>query len=123
VPSPGKPTREAPHLHINNVYHSRLKQWLVPFKGVATKNLPNYLGWRRAIEAWGDKLEPSKALSATGHINRQRYKSPTLRCENQKSVLMISQSLSQPAAWFRPQPGAAFETDNKRGKFFYLNRL
>jgi hypothetical protein len=87
VPSPGKPTREAPHLHINNVnaYHSRLKQWLVPFKGVATKNLPNYLGWRRAIEAWGDKLEPSKALSATGHINRQRYKSLTEICGQARS--------------------------------------
>ena len=39
--------REAPHLHINNVnaYHGRLKQWLSRFNGVATKNLPNYLGW------------------------------------------------------------------------------
>ena len=60
VPAPGKPTPEAPHLHINNVnaYHGRLKQWLNRFNGVATKNLPNYLGWRRALEAWGDKLEP-----------------------------------------------------------------
>jgi hypothetical protein len=59
VPSPGKPAPEAPHLHINNVnaYH-RLKQWLSRFNGVATKNLPNYLGWRRALEAWGDQLEP-----------------------------------------------------------------
>ena len=48
VPAPGKPTPEAPHLHINNVnaYHGRLKQWLARFNGVATKNLPNYLGWR-----------------------------------------------------------------------------
>jgi transposase-like protein len=60
VPSPGKPSPAAPHLHINNVnaYHGRLKQWLNRFNGVATKNLPNYLGWRRALEAWGDKLEP-----------------------------------------------------------------
>jgi hypothetical protein len=60
VPAPGKPTPAAPHLHINNVnaYHGRLKQWLNRFNGVATKNLPNYLGWRRALEAWGDKLEP-----------------------------------------------------------------
>ena len=50
----------AQHLHINNAnaYHGRLKQWLNRFNGVATKNLPNYLGWRRALEAWGDKLEP-----------------------------------------------------------------
>ena len=60
VPSPGKPSPEAPHLHINNVnaYHSRFKQWLRRFNGVATKNLPNYLGWRRALEAWGDQLAP-----------------------------------------------------------------
>jgi hypothetical protein len=60
VPAPGKPTAEAPHLHINNVnaYHGRLKQWLNRFNGVATKNLPNYLGWRRALEAWGDLATP-----------------------------------------------------------------
>ena len=62
VPSPGKPTPEAPHLHINNVnaYHSRLKQWLSRFNGVATKNLPSYLGWRRALEAWGQPTRPAK---------------------------------------------------------------
>ena len=75
VPSPGKPSPEAPHLHINNVnaYHSRFKQWLRRFNGVATKNLPNYLGWRRALEAWGDQLAPptgSKAPSEMDHINR-----------------------------------------------------
>jgi hypothetical protein len=60
MPSPGKPTAEAPHLHINtvNAYHSRLKQWLARFNGVATKNLPNDLGWRRALEAWGGQLAP-----------------------------------------------------------------
>jgi transposase-like protein len=65
VPSPGKPAPEAPHLHINNVnaYHSRLKQWLNRFNGVATKNLPSYLGWRRALEAWGDRLEPAHWIS------------------------------------------------------------
>jgi transposase-like protein len=60
VPAPGKPTPEAPHLHINNVnaYHGRLKQWLNRFNGVATKNLPSYLGWRRALEAWGQQVDP-----------------------------------------------------------------
>ena len=74
MPSPGKPAPEAPHLHINNVnaYHSRLKQWLTRFNGVATKNLPNYLGWRRALEAWATnshRQTGSKALSEMGHIN------------------------------------------------------
>jgi transposase-like protein len=70
VPSPGKPSPEAPHLHINNVnaYHSRLKQWLARFNGVATKNLASYLGWRRALEAWGQSVDPSKwILSAIGN--------------------------------------------------------
>src|SRR5271165_2973219 len=70
VPSPGKPTPEAPHLHINNVnaYHSRLKQWLSRFNGVATKNLPNYLGWRRALEAWADQTTPQNWIkSAIGN--------------------------------------------------------
>ncbi|HKI14293.1 MAG TPA: hypothetical protein VKA12_04675, partial [Roseiarcus sp.] len=26
--------------------------------GVATKNLPNSLGWRCALEAWGDQAAP-----------------------------------------------------------------
>ncbi len=36
-------------LHIQNVnaYHSGLKGWMARFHGVATKYLPNYLGWRR----------------------------------------------------------------------------
>ena len=53
LPAPGSPRPEAPDLHINNVnaYHGRLKEWLRPFHGVATKNLPSYLSWRRTIEA------------------------------------------------------------------------
>ncbi|MDF9761361.1 IS1 family transposase [Peribacillus simplex] len=33
--------------HIQNVnnYHQRLKQWIMRFKGVATKYLQHYLGW------------------------------------------------------------------------------
>ena len=46
---------EAPDLHANNVnaYHSRLKEWMRRFHGVATANLPSYLSWRRTIEALG----------------------------------------------------------------------
>ena len=78
VPSPGKPAPEAPHLHINNVnaYHSRLKQWLSRFNGVATKNLPNYLGWRRALEAWGDQLAPPNWIN--GAIGNGPYQQLTL---------------------------------------------
>lgn len=55
LPMPAKPNPRAPDFHLNNVnaYHSRLKEWLRRFHGVATKNLPNYLGWRRTLEALG----------------------------------------------------------------------
>jgi transposase-like protein len=78
VLAPGKPAPEAPHLHINNVnaYHSRLKQWLARFNGVATKNLPNYLGWRRALKAWGDKLDPPNWIA--GAIGNGPYQRITL---------------------------------------------
>ena len=71
-------SRKRPHLHINNVnaYHGRLKQWLNRFNGVATKNLPNYLGWRRALEAWGDKLEPPNWIK--GAIGNGPYQQLTL---------------------------------------------
>jgi transposase-like protein len=67
--SPGGPRPDAPNLHINNVngYHSRLKEWLRPFHGVATKYLDHYLGWRRTIEVWRDGARPANwLLSAVG---------------------------------------------------------
>jgi hypothetical protein len=78
IPSPGKPTAEAPHLRINNVsaYHSRLKQLLTRFNGVATKNLPSYLGWRRALEAWGEQLAPQTWIK--GAIGNGPYQPITL---------------------------------------------
>ena len=61
---PGKPTPQAPDFHINNVnaYHSRLKEWMRRFHGVATKNLPNYLGWRRTLEALGPQATPDELI-------------------------------------------------------------
>jgi transposase-like protein len=40
-------------VHVQNVnaYHSRFKEWLRRFHGVATRYLPNYLGWRWAVDA------------------------------------------------------------------------
>jgi transposase-like protein len=39
-------------IHVQNVngYHSRFHGWLLGFRGVATRYLPNYLGWRWAID-------------------------------------------------------------------------
>jgi len=32
------------------------------FHGVATKNLPTYLGWRRTLEAWGQQITPQAMI-------------------------------------------------------------
>jgi transposase-like protein len=78
LPKPGKPTRQAPDYHLNNVnpYHGRLKEWLRRFHGVATKNLPNYLGWRRALEALGDNATPAALI--LGAIGMGPYQQTTL---------------------------------------------
>ena len=64
LPRPGKPDPLAPDFHLNNVnaYHGRLKEWLRRFHGVATKNLPNYLGWRRALEALGRSASAAELI-------------------------------------------------------------
>jgi transposase-like protein len=53
-------------LHIQNVnaYGRRFKQWLDQFNGVATKYLPNYLGWRRWLEKGEDAITPQTTLAA-----------------------------------------------------------
>ena len=42
--------RGAVHVQNVNAYHSRFHGWLKRFNGVATRYLPNYLGWRWAID-------------------------------------------------------------------------
>jgi len=39
------------HIQNLNAYISRLKSWMIRFNGVATKYLPNYLGWRKMLES------------------------------------------------------------------------
>ena len=61
VMPPGKYVHERnPIFHIQNVngYHSRLKGWMNQFHGVATKYLPNYLGWRRMYERFKYVVPP-----------------------------------------------------------------
>jgi len=48
--SQGVRVRGAFHVQNVNAYHSRLRQWLHRFHGVATRYLSNYLGWRRALD-------------------------------------------------------------------------
>ena len=51
------------HVQNTNAYTSRLKRWMRPFNGVATKYLPNYIGWRRMLEIYDpDSLTPKNCL-------------------------------------------------------------
>ena len=46
----GKRVRGAVHVQNVNAYHSRFRQWLSRFRGVASRYLPNYLGWQWAVD-------------------------------------------------------------------------
>jgi transposase-like protein len=52
------------HVQNVNAYHGRLKGWMVRFKGVATRYLPNYLGWRRTLERASEPNAPGTWLLA-----------------------------------------------------------
>ncbi|MTW06374.1 IS1595 family transposase, partial [Pseudoduganella ginsengisoli] len=47
----GVRVRGALHVQNVNAYHSRFRNWLHRFHGVATRYLPNYLGWRCVLDA------------------------------------------------------------------------
>jgi len=61
-------------IHVQNVngYHRRLREWLAPFHGVASRYLPNYLGWCRALD--GRRIASADQLLhlAIGPINSER---------------------------------------------------
>lgn len=46
----GQRVRGAVHVQNVNAYHRRFRQWLARFNGVASRYLPNYLGWQWAID-------------------------------------------------------------------------
>ena len=54
----------AAHVQNVNAYHSRLRGWLRIFHGVASRYLPNYLGWRWILDA-GRIRSPETLLKAT----------------------------------------------------------
>ena len=59
--SRGERTYGSYHIQNVNAYISRLKHWMARSKGVATRYLPSYLGWRRMIERSSD-LTPAEIL-------------------------------------------------------------
>jgi transposase-like protein len=52
------------HIQNVNAYHGRLKGWMGRFQGVATRYLPNYLGWRRTLERAPEPSAPKTWLLA-----------------------------------------------------------
>ena len=62
--SAGERTWGVYHIQNVNSYDSRLKGWIKPFKGVATKYLPNYLGWHRALDRESGAPAPASLLAA-----------------------------------------------------------
>jgi transposase-like protein len=59
----GVRAKGAVHVQNVNAYHSRLRQWLAPFHGVASRYLDNYLGWRWVLDA-GRIASPAAMLNA-----------------------------------------------------------
>jgi len=52
------------HVQNVNAFGSRLRQWMVRFKGVSSRYLNNYLGWFRALDrAPGFTPEPAALLT------------------------------------------------------------
>lgn len=64
----GVRVRGAAHVQNVNAYHSRLRQWLAPFHGVATRYLPNYLGWRWILDAKRIRSANSLLKAALGEF-------------------------------------------------------
>lgn len=64
VTSRGEHRRGVFHIQNVNAYHSRLKNWMRRFNGVATKYLASYLGWRRMFEREGNAISSRRCLLA-----------------------------------------------------------
>ena len=61
----GERVRGAFHIQNVNGYHSRLKDWMRRFRGVSTKYLPNYLGWRRLLDRFNSELNAETILASS----------------------------------------------------------
>lgn len=55
------------HIQNVNAYHSRLKNWINMFHGVATKYLDHYLGWFRLMDT-SDNLNKNNMLLIQQHL-------------------------------------------------------
>ena len=64
IASKGEHVWQGYHIQNVNSYTSGLKTWMIRFRGVATKYLDSYLGWRRMIDRDGDDLPAERWLYA-----------------------------------------------------------
>jgi transposase-like protein len=67
--SAGEHVRGAVHVQNVNGYHSRFHKWLRGFNGVATRYLPNYLGWLWAIDQKRIRTSETLLRAAIGVFN------------------------------------------------------
>jgi transposase-like protein len=67
--SAGEHVRGAVHVQNVNGYHSRFHKWLRRFNGVATRYLPNYLGWLWAIDRERIRSPETLLKAAIGVFN------------------------------------------------------
>jgi transposase-like protein len=82
--SSGIRVKGAWHVQNINAFASRLRQWMVRFKGVSSRYLENYLGWFRTLDrSPGFSPEPASLLAiAAGHegvisIREKSQRKPT----------------------------------------------
>jgi transposase-like protein len=64
IASKGEHVWQGYHIQNVNAYTSGFKTWMVRFRGVATKYLASYLGWRRMVDRDGDDASPAHYLLA-----------------------------------------------------------
>jgi len=69
----GERVRHGVHgaIHVQNVNGCcrRLRQWLASFRGVASRYLPNELGWRRALDGGRGRTAEQLLRMASGCIH------------------------------------------------------
>ena len=67
--SAGERRRGALHIENVNAYHSRMRAWLLPFRGIASRYLDHYFGWRWALD--GQRIASPDAFlrAALGRFN------------------------------------------------------
>ena len=65
----GKKKEGIYHIQHVNSFHSKLKTWLMRFKGVATKYLSSYLSWFRWLELFKTEKEAVKVKNLLIHTH------------------------------------------------------